>query len=279
MINDKRIKVVILCGGMGTRLREETEYRPKPLVEIGGKSMLWHIMKIYSYYGFKDFVLCLGYKGKMIKDYFLNYEITNSDFTLKLESNNIKFYNSYKEKDWIITFAETGKNAMTGARIKRIEKYIDSDLFMLTYGDGVADINLQELLEFHKSHGKLGTVTGVRPSSRFGELIVAEDQVKAFSEKPRIKNSFINGGFFVFDKKIFNYLEDDDDCIFEKEPLKKLALDKELMIYKHKGFWQCMDTYRDLQLLNNLWAGQEVEKELYFSEIKNTKPPWKIWKD
>ena len=272
-------KVVVLCGGMGTRLREETEYRPKPLVEIGGKPMLWHIMKIYSYYGFKDFVLCLGYKGKMIKNYFLNYEITNSDFTLKLGSNNIKFYNSYKDKDWIITFAETGKNAMTGARIKRIEKYIDSDLFMLTYGDGVADINLQELIEFHKSHGKIGTVTGVSPSSRFGELVVAEDQVKKFSEKPHIKDSFINGGFFVFDKRIFNYLEDNDDCIFEREPLKNLTLDKELMIYKHKGFWQCMDTYRDLQLLNNLWAGQEVEKELYFNEIKSIKPPWKIWKD
>ena len=271
------MKVVILCGGMGTRLREETEYKPKPLVEIGGKPILWHIMKSYSHYGFKDFVLCLGYKGKMIKDYFLNYEITNSDFTLKLESNNIKFFNSYKEKDWIITFAETGKNAMTGARIKRIEKYIDSDLFMLTYGDGVADIDLQELLEFHKSHGKIGTVTGVSPSSRFGELIVVEDQVKKFSEKPRIKDSFINGGFFVFDKRIFNYLKDDNNCIFEKEPLKKLALDKELMIYKHKGFWQCMDTYRDLQLLNNLWVGQEVEKELYFGEIKSIKPPWKIW--
>lgn len=273
------MKVVILCGGMGTRLREETEYKPKPLVEIGGKPILWHIMKIYSHYGFKDFVLCLGYKGKMIKDYFLNYEIANNDFTLKLESNDIKFYNSHKEKDWIITFAETGKNAMTGARIKRIEKYIDSDLFMLTYGDGVADINLRELLEFHKSHGKIGTVTGVNPSSRFGELVIMGSQVKEFSEKPQIKDSFVNGGFFAFDKRIFNYLEDNDDCIFEKEPLKNLTLDKELMIYKHKGFWQCMDTYRDLQLLNNLWAGQEVEKELYFSEIKNTKPLWKIWED
>lgn len=272
-------KIVILCGGMGARLREETEYRPKPLVEIGGKPMLWHIMKIYSYYGFKDFVLCLGYKGKMIKDYFLNYEIMNSDFTLKLESKGIEFHNSYKEKDWIVTFAETGKNAMTGARIKKIEKYINSELFMLTYGDGVADINIQELLKFHKSHGKIGTVTGVSPSSRFGELIVAEDQVKKFSEKPQVKEGFINGGFFVFDKRIFNYLEDNDDCIFEKKPLEDLASDGELMIYKHKGFWQCMDTYRDLQLLNNLWLGQEVEKELHFNEIKNVKPPWKIWKE
>jgi len=273
------MKVVILCGGMGTRLREETEYKPKPLVEIGGKPMLWHIMKMYAHYGFKDFIFCLGYKGKMIKDYFLNYEIMKSDFTLKLGSNNIKFHNSHKEKDWTITFAETGKNAMTGARIKRIEKYIDNDLFMLTYGDAVADINIRELLEFHKSHGKIGTITGVNPSSRFGELVTMGSQVKKFSEKPQIKDSFINGGFFVFDKRIFNYLEDNDNCIFEKEPLKKLTLDKELMVYRHKGFWQCMDTYRDLQLLNNLWVGQEIEKELHFSEIKSIKPPWRIWED
>jgi len=274
----KNIKVVILCGGMGTRLREETEYRPKPLVEIGGKPMLWHIMKIYAYYGFKDFVLCLGYKGKMIKDYFLNYGTMNSDFTLNLGTNNINFHNSYKEKDWIITFAETGKNAMTGARIKRIEKYIDSELFMLTYGDGVADINLQELLEFHKSHNKIGTVTGVSPSSRFGELVVAKDQVKKFSEKPQVKEGFINGGFFVFNKRIFNYLEDNDNCIFEKKPLEDLASDGELMIYKHKGFWQCMDTYRDLQLLNNLWLGRKAEKKLYFNSEKII-PPWKVWKE
>ena len=272
------MKVVILCGGMGTRLREETEYRPKPLVEIGGKPMLWHIMKIYSYYGFKDFVLCLGYKGKMIKDYFLNYEIMNNDFTLKLESKDIKFHNSYKEKDWIITFAETGKNAMTGARIKRIEKYIHSELFMLTYGDGVADIDIQELLKFHKSHGKIGTVTGVSPSSRFGELVVTEDQVKKFSEKPQVKEGFINGGFFVFDKRIFNYLKDNDECIFEKNPLEYLASDGELMVYKHKGFWQCMDTYRDLQLLNNLWIGRKAEKKLYFNSEK-IRPPWKVWKE
>ena len=275
----ENIKVVILCGGMGTRLREETEYKPKPLVEIGGKPMLWHIMKIYSYYGFKDFVLCLGYKGKMIKDYFLYYEIMNSDFTLKLESKGIEFHNSYKEKDWIITFAETGKNAMTGARIKRIEKYINSELFILTYGDGVADINIQELLKFHKSHGKIGTVTGVNPSSRFGELVITENQVKEFSEKPQIKDGFINGGFFIFNKRIFNYLEDNDDCIFEREPLRKLSHDKELMVYRHKGFWQCMDTYRDLQLLNNLWVGKEIEKELHFNSIKRVGPPWKVWKE
>jgi len=275
----KNIKVVILCGGMGTRLREETEYRPKPLVEIGGKPILWHIMKIYAYYGFKDFVLCLGYKGKMIKDYFLNYEIMNSDFTLKLESNDINFHNTYKEKDWVITFAETGKSAMTGARIKRIEKYIDTELFMLTYGDGVADINIKKLLEFHKSHGKIGTITGVNPSSRFGELVISGNQVKEFSEKPQVKNGFINGGFFIFDKRVFNYLEDNDDCTFEKKPLENLASDGELIIYRHKGFWQCMDTYRDLQLLNNLWSGQERGKELHFDSIKRMEPPWKVWKE
>lgn len=272
-------KVVILCGGMGTRLREETEYRPKPLVEIGGKPILWHIMKIYSHYGFKDFILCLGYKGEMIKEYFLNYEKMNSDFTLKLGTNDIKFYNSCKEQDWTITFVKTGINAMTGARIKRIEKYIDTELFMLTYGDGVANINLRELLKFHKSHGKIGTVTGVNPSSRFGKLVIAENKVKKFSEKPQIKDSFINGGFFIFDKNFFRYLENNDDCILEREPLKNLTSDGELMIYKHKGYWQCMDTYRDLQLLNNLWLGKEQEKELFFNNTKKTEPPWKVWKD
>ena len=180
------MKVVILCGGIGTRLREETEYKPKPLVEIGGKPMLWHIMKIYSHYRFKDFILCLGYKGKMIKDYFLNYKIMNSDFTLKLESKDIKFHNSYKEKDWVITFAETGKNAMTGARIKRIEKYIDSELFMLTYGDGLANIDLQELLKFHNSHNKIATVTGLTVDSLYlikGFLIILKIVMIVFLKK------------------------------------------------------------------------------------------------
>lgn len=242
----------------------ETEYRPKPLVEIGGKPMLWHIMKIYAHYGFKDFILCLGYKGKLIKDYFLNYEMINNDFTIELGTGNIKSYTFHQEKDWIVTLTETGEEAQTGARVKRIEKYIKEDLFMLTYGDGVANINIKELLEFHKSHGKIGTVTGVHPSSRFGELVITEKQITKFSEKPQIKEGFINGGFFVFNKKFFSYLKDDNNCYLEREPLEKLARDRELMAYIHEGFWQCMDTPRELEILNALW--------------KSSKPPWKIWK-
>jgi glucose-1-phosphate cytidylyltransferase len=260
----KSIRVVILCGGMGTRLKEETEFKPKPMVEIGGKPILWHIMKIYASYGFKDFVLCLGYKGEMIKQYFLNYEMMSCDITVELGSSNVKVHNSHQEQGWRIILADTGENALTGARVKRIEKYIDGDLFMLTYGDGVADIDIKKLLEFHKSHGKIGTVTGVHPSSRFGELVVESDQVKEFSEKPQIKEGFINGGFFVFNKKFFDYLNDDDSCVLEGEPLEHLASDGELMIWKHKGFWQCMDTYRDMMLLNDIW-GREA--------------PWKVWRD
>lgn len=257
------LKVVILCGGRGTRLIGETEYRPKPLVEIGGKPMLWHIMKIYAHYGFKDFILCLGYKGKMIKDYFLNYEMINNDFTIELGTGNIKPYTFHQEKDWIVTLTETGEEAQTGARVKRIEKYIKDDLFMLTYGDGVANINIKELLEFHKLHGKIGTVTGVHPLSRFGELVIKEKQITKFSEKPQIKEGFINGGFFVFNKKFFSYLKDNNNCYLEREPLEKLARDRELMAYIHKGFWQCLDTPRELEILNVLW--------------KSSKPPWKIW--
>lgn len=259
------MKVVILCGGRGTRLKEETEVRPKPLVEIGGRPILWHIMKIYAYYRFNEFVLCLGYKGRMIKEYFLNYEMMISDLTLKLGSNDIKTHNQSQEKDWIITFAETGEEAQTGTRAKRIEKYIEGDLFMLTYGDAVANINIRNLLEFHKAHRKIGTITGVHPSSRFGELVIKNKEVVQFTEKPQAKGGFINGGFFVFNKKFFSYLEDNDDCYLERKPLEKLALDKELMVYTHGDFWQCMDTYRELEILNNLWRGP--------------KPPWKVWKD
>ncbi len=259
------MKVAILCGGRGTRLKEETEVRPKPLVEIGGRPILWHIMKIYAHYGFNEFVLCLGYKGRMIKEYFLNYEMMASDLTLKLGSNDVKIYDQSQEKDWMITFAETGEGAQTGARVKRIEKYIEGDLFMLTYGDAVANIDIRNLLEFHKSHGKIGTITGVHPSSRFGELVIKDKQVEQFTEKPQIKEGFINGGFFVFNKKFFDYLEGDDNYYLEREPLEKLALDKKLMVYTHEGFWQCMDTYRELEILNNLW--------------RSSKPPWKVWRD
>ncbi len=261
---DSNLKVAILCGGKGTRLKEETGVYPKPLVEIGGRPILWHIMKIYAHYGFNEFVLCLGFKGKMIKEYFLSYEMMVDDLTLKLGSKNIEIHKQSQEKDWIITFAETGKEAQTGARVKRIEKYIEGDLFMLTYGDAVVDININKLLEFHKSHGKIGTITGVHPSSRFGELIIKGLQVVQFTEKPQIKEGFINGGFFVFNKKFFNYLKEDDNCYLEREPLEKLALDGELMVYIHEGFWQCMDTYRELKILNDLW--------------RSSRPPWKVWK-
>jgi glucose-1-phosphate cytidylyltransferase len=257
-------KVVILCGGRGTRMEAETEFRPKPLVEVGGMPVLWHIMKIYAHYGFDDFILCLGYKGKMIKEYFLNYEIMNSDFTLKLGSNNIKTYTKSYEKNWKITFVDTGEKAQTGARVKRIQKYIgNDDIFMLTYGDGVADINIKDLLEYHKSHKKIGTITGVHPSSRFGELVIKDDQVVKFGEKPQVKSSFINGGFFVFNREFFEYLWDDDGCYLEKEPLENLVKDNQLNVCLHNGFWQCMDTQRELDVLRNLWASE--------------KPPWKVW--
>ncbi len=272
------MKVVILCGGMGTRLREETEYKPKPMIEIGEKPIIWHIMKIFSYYGFNEFVLCLGYKGEMIKEYFVHYQQKMNDLQIDLSDNSVTILNSEKSSEnWKIILANTGETAMTGARVKKIEKYIDSDNFILTYGDGLADINLDKLVQFHGSHGRIGTVTGVRPPSRFGELLLADDKVIEFSEKPQVTDGFINGGFFVFNKKVFQYLNEDDNCILEQNPLKNLAKDRELMVYKHTGFWQCMDTYRDLQLLQNLWAGKELEKELHFNSYENHLPPWKIW--
>jgi len=258
------MKAVILCGGLGTRLREETEYRPKPMVQIGTRPILWHIMKIYSHYGFNEFVICLGYKGHMIKDFFLNYEVMNSDITVSLGNcNDITLHNDHHERDWVVTLAETGEKAMTGARIKKIEKYIDGDTFMLTYGDAVADIDIRKLLDFHREHGKTGTVTGVHPPSRFGELYVKNNQVKRFSEKPQIHEGYINGGFFVLDKDIFSYIDDSEDCIFEREPMERLSSANQLMIHPHEGFWQCCDTFRELELLNELW--------------NQANPPWKVW--
>jgi glucose-1-phosphate cytidylyltransferase len=260
------MKVVILCGGIGTRLREETESKPKPMIEIGGRPIIWHIMKIYSAYDFKDFILCLGYKGTMIKNYFYNYEISSSDFTVKLgDHKHIEVHNSHNEKGWQITLVDTGETALKGSRIKKVEKYVDGDLFMLTYGDGVANINLNELLSFHKSHGRIGTVTGVQPQSRFGEMIAEDNKVVSFEEKPQLSKGLINGGFFVFNRKIFNYLSEDDDCDFEFGPLGQLAKDGELMVYKHQGVWSCMDTFRDMQFLNKLW--------------QDGKAFWKIWDD
>ncbi|WP_094228679.1 glucose-1-phosphate cytidylyltransferase [Methanolobus psychrotolerans] len=258
------MKVAILCGGMGTRLREETEYKPKPMVEIGDKPILWHIMKIYSTYGFNDFVLCLGYKGDVIKDYFYDYKMRNNDFSINLASGDIKLHNSAECDDWNVTLVNTGLNSMTGARIKRIEKYIgDDDALMVTYGDGVADLNISDLLEYHRSHKKIGTVTGVYPPSRYGELKLNGDNVLSFEEKPDTNVAPISGGFFVFNREIFDYLDEDENCILEKEPLASLATDGELNVYRHEGFWQCMDTYRDYTLLNNIWKSNDV--------------PWKVW--
>ncbi|MEO8665696.1 MAG: glucose-1-phosphate cytidylyltransferase [Ignavibacteria bacterium] len=258
------MKVVLLCGGLGTRLKEETEFKPKPMVEIAGRPILWHIMKSFSHYGFNKFVLCLGYKGDIIKDYFYNYEIQNNDFTLTLGNGSIEIHNQHSEAGWEITFAETGLYSMTGARVKKIQKYMDDDIFMLTYGDGLCDINIKELIEFHKDHGKIATITGVLPPSRFGELLTKNNLVKSFNEKPQIHaGGYINGGFFVFNKKIFDYIPDDDNCILERQPLEDLVRDEQLCVYEHKGFWQCMDTYRDFELLNNMW--------------KEGKASWKKW--
>ena len=260
-----RVKVVILCGGLGTRLREETEFRPKPMVEIGGRPILWHIMKAYAHHGFADFVLCLGYKGEQIKQYFLNYETMSRDLTIRLgPTPQVTFHTPHNEA-WSVTLVDTGATALTGARVKRVEPYIRDEEFMLTYGDGVADLDIQRLLAFHREHGRIGTVTGVRPPSRFGELLIDGASVVEFSEKPSVSHGYINGGFFIFNRRFFDYLSADDHCVLEREPLERLAKDGQLRMYPHDGFWQCMDTQRDLHLLNESWA--------------RPRPPWKVWRD
>jgi len=258
------MKVVILCGGLGTRLREETEFKPKPMVHIGNRPILWHIMKIYAHYGFKDFILCLGYKGEMIKEYFYNYEILNSDFTIELgDSKNVELYSNYGEKGWRVTLADTGDKALKGARLKKVEKYIDGDTFMMTYGDGVADVDISSLLAFHRRHKKLVTVTGVNPASRFGELKIKGNKVDKFIEKKAVGAACVSGGFFVFNRDILKYLTDDENCDLEIGPLEKIAAKGQLMVYKHKGFWACMDTLRDVELLNKIWHANQAQ--------------WKIW--
>jgi glucose-1-phosphate cytidylyltransferase len=258
------MKVVILCGGLGTRLREETEFRPKPMVKIGTKPVLWHIMKTYAHYGFKDFVLCLGYKGEIIKEYFYNYEIYNEDLSVCLgERKKIEVYSSNHSLDWRVALIDTGEKALKGARIKKIEHLIDDENFLLTYGDGVANIDIRRLLSFHLEHGKISTVTGVRPPSLFGELQVRGNKVELFAEKPQTSTGLISGGFFVFSRKLFDYLTPEDECDLERGTLEGLAREGQLMVYEHQGDWACVDTYRDLQHLNHLWATNQAF--------------WKVW--
>jgi glucose-1-phosphate cytidylyltransferase len=246
------MKVVILAGGLGTRLSEETTIRPKPMVEIGGIPILCHIMKTYSYYGFNDFVICLGYKGHSIKEFFLNYFTISSDFTIDLEQNKVDIIDTKVDK-WKVTLVDTGLKSMTGARIKKIQKFINNERFMLTYGDGVADINITELLDFHNKSQKLLTITSVQPSGRFGSLDIKEGIVNSFKEKPKGDGSWINAGYMVCEPALFDYISDAESCIFEEEPMNNLANAKQMAAYKHNGFWRPMDTLKDKLDLNNLW--------------------------
>ena len=259
-------KVVILCGGEGTRLREETEFKPKPMVTVGGSPILWHIMKIYAHYGFNDFVLCLGYKGEAIKQFFLTHELMHNDFTIRLNDRAAdKVHKDGKFEDWTITFADTGLKSQTGSRLKRIEKYIDTDDFFVTYGDGVIDADMGKELEFHKKIGTTATITGVHPQSRYGLIKPGKGGlVETFVEKP-VLFDYINGGFYVFKKEIFDLLSTDEKCVLETEPLSTLAQKKQLSMYRHDGFWYAMDTYKDYLELNRMWD--------------QGKRPWKVWKD
>lgn len=257
------MKVLLLAGGLGTRLSEETDIRPKPMVEIGGKPILWHIMKIYSKYGFNEFVILLGYKGYYIKEYFANYFLHQSDVTIDVKSGKMKVLNNSSES-WKITLLDTGLKNMTGSRIKQAKKVVGNEPFMLTYGDGVGDINITELVEFHKSHGKAITMTSFQPDGRFGALnISSENQIQEFKEKPKGDGSWINAGFFVCEPKVFDYINDDIESVFEQEPLMNLAKDGELFTYKHEGFWKPMDSLKDKNDLNRLWD--------------RNKALWKVW--
>ena len=258
---DIRMKVVILAGGLGTRLAEETEIKPKPMVEVGGYPILWHIMKTYSHYGFKEFFIALGYKGEVIKKFFLDHRNLNGNMRIDFSSGTVEIRERDSE-DWILHLVETGQKSMTGGRIKRLENYLRDSTFMVTYGDGVSDINVRELLEFHKSHGKLATVTAVHPPARFGELLINEDFSTEFTEKPQTQDGWINGGFTVFEPAVLDYLHG-DSSVMERDVLERLAGEKQLMAYCHDGFWQCMDTLRDKKYLENLWEKGDS--------------PWKVW--
>jgi len=257
------MKVLLLAGGFGTRLSEETDIKPKPMVEIGGKPILWHIMKIYSSYGFNEFVVLLGYKGYIIKEYFANYFRHQSDLTIDLQSNQTTYFNN-KAEPWKITLIDTGLDSMTGGRVKRAQEFVGNEPFMLTYGDGVSDIDIEKLVRFHKSHGRAMTMTSAQPDGRFGALNIEENnQVSSFQEKPKGDGGWINAGFFVCEPKVFDYITEGDSTVFEQAPLKNLARDGEIFTFKHSGFWKPMDTLRDKQELQKLWDSK--------------KAPWKTW--
>jgi glucose-1-phosphate cytidylyltransferase len=258
------IPVFLLCGGLGTRLREQTEFRPKPMIEIGNRPILWHIMRSYAHHGFKRFVLCLGYKAEVVKEYFLQYAAMNSDFTVDLATADVQTHSIDHRDDWQVTLADTGLSTMTGGRVARAaQRYLgDAEHFAVSYGDGVCDIDLARELQFHLRHDKLGTVLGVNPPSRFGEIKTSGDQVLQFEEKPEFGDNWINGGYFFFRRSFLKYLSTDADCVLEREPLVRLAADGQLSMYKHQGFWQCMDTQRDHDSLNQLWETQRA--------------PWKV---
>ncbi|WP_277656469.1 glucose-1-phosphate cytidylyltransferase [Seleniivibrio woodruffii] len=258
------MKVVILAGGYGTRLSEETDIKPKPMVEIGGKPILWHIMKIYSAYGYNEFIICLGYKGYTIKEYFAHYFLHNSDVTFDFSNNNERLIHTHNAEPWKVTLIDTGLNTMTGGRIRRIQQYTDGQPFMLTYGDGVGNVNISELVNFHKLHGKAITMTSSQPEGRFGALNLSGDNlVNSFLEKPKGDGAWINAGFFVCEHKVFDYINEGDSTVFEQEPLRNLAKDGEMYAYKHTGYWKPMDTLRDKTELQKHW--------------ENGTAPWKVW--
>ncbi|MGK2956809.1 MAG: glucose-1-phosphate cytidylyltransferase [Acidimicrobiales bacterium] len=256
------MQVVLLAGGLGTRLREETEFRPKPMVEVGGKPILWHIMKSFAHFGLREFVVCIGYRGEVIKDYFWNYEARTNDFTVHLGSEHrVEYHDRHDESDWRVTVADTGAETMTGGRVKRIQRYVEGERIIVTYGDGLADVDIDALLRFHASHGRLATVTTIRPLSRFGVMdLEPNGTVLQFREKP-ITDEYVNAGFFVFESQVFDYL--DEECILEQAPLEALAREGQLVAYRHDGFWQPMDTYREYTMLNELWNSGNA--------------PWKVW--
>jgi glucose-1-phosphate cytidylyltransferase len=261
-----RLKTIILCGGYGTRIRDVSDNIPKPMISIGRLPILWHLMKYYAHFDHKEFILCLGYKGQVIKDFFLNYEANTRDCTVTLGvEKSVKFHTEHDEADWRVTLAETGPETMTGGRISKIRHYVgDDENFFLTYGDGLGDVDLDALLNFHKSHGRILTVTGVRPPGRFGEMVADQNGlITEFNEKPQATGGRISGGFFVCRRELFDYLSDEDDQVFEQTPMQTLTRDEQLVLFEHNGFWQCMDTYRDWQLLNKLF--------------ENGCAPWMIW--